>query len=66
MVHSTMLHMTETGTEADATTKDKYDFLSSKVNPTVVNLNTPFLFCVLNPVSKIINIMGKIANPAQN
>jgi hypothetical protein len=66
MFHSAALDMTETGTEARATTRDKYDFLSTKSNPTVVNLNTPFLFCVLHSDSENIDFMGKINNPAQN
>ncbi|XP_052041115.1 serine protease inhibitor A3N-like [Apodemus sylvaticus] len=66
MVHSTVLHMTETGTEADASTRDKDDFLSAKINPTVVNLNTTFLFWIVNPYYEIISFMGRITNPAQN
>ncbi|GAB1297759.1 Serine (or cysteine) peptidase inhibitor, clade A (alpha-1 antiproteinase, antitrypsin), member 3J [Apodemus speciosus] len=66
MVHNTVLDMTEMGTEAEASTRDKDDFLSAKINPTVVNINMPFLFWVINPDSEIISFMGRVANPEQD
>lgn len=66
MFHNVVLDMAETGTEAEATLKDKYSFQSAKINPTFVKLDKPFLFCVFNQESEIISFMGKIENPAQN
>ena len=44
MVHNTVLDMTEMGTKAYAITRDIDSFLSTNINPKILNLNMPFLF----------------------
>ncbi|GAB1297761.1 Serine (or cysteine) peptidase inhibitor, clade A (alpha-1 antiproteinase, antitrypsin), member 3J [Apodemus speciosus] len=66
MIHNTVLDMTEMGTKSYAVTRDIDNFLSAKINPTILNLNMPFLFWVTNPDSEIISFTGRVANPEQD
>lgn len=66
MIHKAMLEMTETGTEADASTRVEYDFLSAKDKPISVNMNREFLYIILESRYSFISVMGKVINPLEN
>ncbi|XP_021058440.1 serine protease inhibitor A3B-like [Mus pahari] len=66
IVHTAILNMTEPGTEADADTMFKYDFLSAKIKPTIVSFEGKFLYILIVPSSEFIVFMGKVINPLEN
>ncbi|XP_021058439.1 serine protease inhibitor A3B-like [Mus pahari] len=66
IVHTAILNMTEPGTEADADTMFKYDFLSAKIKPTIVSFEGKFLYILIVPSSEFILFMGKVINPLEN